>query len=199
MRDLQSLWLAFPHRTGTARAYAAEAPAGDAVPAAAALRRLADRERALPYGFGPTFFPSFEAVACADSVNPSDPQAWPRAADRSERHQRWFGRSWTWSSAACPRWPGSAADAYRGPWRLATPIPALIVGNRHDPATPHSGAVALHRLFENSRLVTMDGWGHGAIGESACVARIYRDYLVRLALPAAGTVCHPDEGLYPVR
>jgi pimeloyl-ACP methyl ester carboxylesterase len=190
MRDLQRLWT----RTN---------PPTKAVVADDEIRavrdRLVQRERRLPYGYGLPFFPSFEGVACSDTLNPSDPAAWQRAADRSEATQPWFGRLWTWVSAACPNWPGSAADAFRGPWHGTTANPVLLVGNAHDPATPFSGAAALHQLLDGSRLFRLDGWGHGALGESRCVTKVFDAYLVQGTLPAVGTVCEPDDLLFPVR
>ncbi len=193
MHSLQQLWNHFPSPTAVAK----DAAADDVL--IRVRDRLAQRVRDLPYGYGPRFFPSFEGVACADTVNPTDPRVWARAAAESEQSQPWFGRLWTWASAACPRWPGSHADAYRGPWRIRTAYPVLIVGNRHDPATPISGARALHGVLGNSRLFRLNGWGHGALGESRCVTRIFSGYLVRQTLPAGGTVCQPDKGLFPVR
>ena len=75
----------------------------------------------------------------------------------------------------------------------------LIVGNSHDPATPVSGARALHRVFKNSRLFTMNGWGHGALGTSDCVTRTFQAYLVHQDLPSSGLVCQPNKALFPAR
>ncbi len=194
MRDLQRIWTHLPNPAVAAR----QAYTADGV-LVRVKDRLAGHVRDLPYGYGPRFSPGFEGVACADTVNPTNPRAWVRAAADSERGQPWFGRLWTWASAACPRWPGSHADAYRGPWRIRTGYPVLIVGNSHDPATPISGARALHRSFGNSRLFQLNGWGHGAIGQSRCVTRTFSAYLVHRKLPSGGTVCQPDKGLFPVR
>lgn len=192
MRDLQRLWNHFPS--------SATAKTGTADDSLIRSRdRLAERIRDLPYGYGPQFYPGFEGVACADSVNPRHPRAWARAAAQSEHGQPWFGRLWTWASAACPNWPGSDADAFRGSWHVRTAYPVLIAGNRHDPATPISGARALHRLFGNSRMFELNGWGHGALDTSRCVTRTFSAYLVHRTLPAGGTVCQPDKGLFPVR
>jgi pimeloyl-ACP methyl ester carboxylesterase len=213
MRDLQNLWVNFPHPQTRTRSGGVNLSPADAAVVERTRTRLAERERVLPWadssvrtagttgpGFGPLFFPMFEGVACADSVNPTDPFAWQRFANRSETHgQPWFGRLWTWASQACPRWPGSHADAYRGPWSIRTDTPVLIVGNTHDPATPISGARALHKLFKNSRLVTMNGWGHGALGESECVRRSFQAYLVHQDLPPAGKTCLPNKALFPAR
>lgn len=165
-----------------------------------------DRTRRGLYAAGPaTAMPRsvvnnpFTGVACADSVNPRNPRAWVRASRRDDYTMPWFGRLWTWSSSICARWPGSSADAYRGPWKTNTSTPLLVIGNSHDPATPISGARAANRLFDGSRLLMMDGWGHGALGQSECVTERLSAYLLRQELPASGTVCRPDHALYPVR
>jgi pimeloyl-ACP methyl ester carboxylesterase len=203
MRDLRFFWNHFPTRRVAAKYGSETDPALTQV-----LRRIEQRQRDLPWGYGdgrvagygPTFFPMFEGVACADSVNPRHPDAWARAANQSERTgQPWFGRDWTWASSVCSNWPGSSADAYRGPWRTTTSTPVLIVGNTHDPATPIGGARALHRVFGNSRLVTMNGWGHGAIGESQCVTRAFSAYLLHQTLPPGGKVCRQDRPIFPHR
>ena len=217
MRDLQSIWTHFPSPRARTKTTGPEVSAADAKALTQASKRLADRAQPFPYGshvtsprttrtlgtqpaYGPLFFPMFEGVACADTVNPTDPYAWQRAAVKSETTgQPWFGRVWTWASQACPRWPGSHADAYRGPWSIRTDYPVLIVGNSHDPATPVSGARALHRVFKNSRLFTMNGWGHGALGTSDCVTRTFQAYLVHQDLPSSGLVCQPNKALFPAR
>jgi pimeloyl-ACP methyl ester carboxylesterase len=221
MRDLQTIWNHFPTTPARTKTAGPEVSAADAKALTQASKRLADRVQPFPYGsrvtspraatstapstvrqpgYGPLFFPMFEGVACADTVNPTDPFAWQRAAVKSETTgQPWFGRLWTWASQACPRWPGSHADAYRGPWSIRTAYPVLIVGNSHDPATPISGARALHRAFKNSRLFSMNGWGHGALGTSRCVTRTFQAYLVHRDLPSAGLVCQPNKGLFPAR
>ena len=145
-----------------------------------------------------SFSPGFQGVACADSVNPKDPRAWVGAAVKDEkRGAGGFGRLWTWISSACAGWPGSSSDAFRGPWRVRTETPLLIVGNTYDPATPISGARALRRLLPGSRLVELQTWGHGAIGQSRCVTERFSAYLVKRSLPDRGATCRPDRVLYP--
>jgi pimeloyl-ACP methyl ester carboxylesterase len=177
------------------------------------LRRLADRAPDNPYA--PTavsgaaagrggdaararpIFPSFEGISCADSVNPIDPTAWVRAGAIADRQGPWFGRAWTWASGSCAHWPGSKDDAFTGPWRTATAQPLLVIGNFHDPATPISGARTVNTLFEGSRMISLNTWGHGAIGHSACVTERIQRYLVHLGLPPNGLVCQPNKQLFP--
>lgn len=83
-------------------------------------------------------------------------------------------------------------DRYTGPWNAQTANPVLVVGNRFDPATPHSGAVAASNLLPNSRLLSYAGWGHTAffLG-NYCVDAAVTTYLVTTVPPAEGTVCQP--------
>ncbi len=50
-------------------------------------------------------------------------------------------------------------------------------------------------LFEGSRFLLMDGWGHGAIGNT-CVTAAFDDYYATGALPREGTVCEKDYPLF---
>jgi hypothetical protein len=144
--------------------------------------------------------PAFEGVACADSVNPSDPTAWLDAGRLADAVSPWFGRVWTWVSSPCAQWPGSSEDAFRGPWHhIHTANPLLIVGNFHDPATPIAGARTVNKLFHGSRMFSLNTWGHGAIGQSTCVTQRFDNYLVGGALPPNGLVCRADKQLFPLR
>ncbi len=152
-----------------------------------------------PYGsagFGRTSNP-FAGVACADSDNPASERAWERAGIRSDRRSPWFGRLWTWASSVCASWPAETKeDRFAGPFATTTSNPVLVVGNTYDPATPLHGARAVNRLLEGSRLLVMNGWGHGALATGPCVNRAYRDYLVDQVLPQAGAVCRPAGPLF---
>ena len=158
-----------------------------------------------PYGitgrnrFGSVSPDPFVGVACADTMNPTDPYAWQRAANNFEKAQPWFGRYWTWVSSTCAGWPPFAkADAFSGPFNVTTSAPLLIIGNSHDPATPISGATAAHKLFTGSRLLESKSWGHGAIDTGSCVSEAMRNYLISLSLPAVGATCRPARALFPV-
>jgi len=145
------------------------------------------------------YIASFEGVACSDSLNPTDPFAWVRAGAIADRQGPWFGRAWTWASGACATWPGSKDDAFVGPWQVDTSAPVLLVANFHDPATPVSGARALNTLLGGSRLLLLNTWGHGAIGQSDCTTSRMSSYLVNGTLPPPGFVCKPDKQLFPAR
>jgi pimeloyl-ACP methyl ester carboxylesterase len=134
----------------------------------------------------------FNAVACVDTTNPTDPEAWPRAADAADRRSAPFGRLWTWESGRCAAWAARDTDRYLGPFDRRTSAPVLVVGNKLDPATPYEGAVALNRVLSRSRLLTVDYAGHTSLGQSRCVTRKVDAYLINGSLPPRGTVCKSD-------
>jgi pimeloyl-ACP methyl ester carboxylesterase len=159
--------------------------------AAAALRSLrtrlgayqADYENVIEGGPG---------VFCSDSDNPATVGAWSRAARAADRRFPYFGRIWTWISSICQPWPGRDTDRYMGPFTRATSNPVLVVGNRFDPATRYQGAVTLAGLLPRSRLLTLDGWGHTSLLQSACIDAHVNQYLLSSQVPPPGTVCQPD-------
>ena len=171
------------------------------------LVRVRDRQQAAgPYGYAPprravanqVTDVGFQSVVCSDAVNPADPWAWQRTSRTADTTQPWFGRLWTWASSLCARWPGTGGDdAYRGPWRTTTSTPLLVVGNTHDPATPIQGARTATRQFAGSVLLTLDGWGHGALNTSGCIRKRMSAYLIDQKLPRPGTVCRPYRPLFP--
>jgi pimeloyl-ACP methyl ester carboxylesterase len=134
----------------------------------------------------------FPGVLCTDSVNPRNAAAWSRAGRRADRRWAYFGRAWTWQSIPCATWPARDHDRYPGPWGEPTRRPVLLIGNRHDPATPHAGARSLARLMPRSRLLTLEGEGHVATGLSGCIDDAVSDYLVDGVLPPRGAVCLTD-------
>ncbi len=141
--------------------------------------------------------PQFQGVLCSDSVNPADESAAITSARYADQQGPWFGALWAWASSTCITWPGSSSDAFRGPWPTKTANPILVTGNLHDPATPISGARAVNKLFKGSSMITVNLWGHGALGHSRCVTKKWDAYLVSGRLPANGTVCQSDKPLFP--
>ena len=135
---------------------------------------------------------SLVAVTCADTNNPRDPFRWPAIARQRDRRFGPFGSFWAYVSEPCATWPARDHDRYTGPFNR-TSAPILIIGTRFDPATPYANARAVARQLPNSRLLTLDGWGHVALGKSACIAANVDRYLVTGALPPPGTICRPDQ------
>ncbi len=138
----------------------------------------------------------FLGVACADTQNPTGRTAWWQVGRAQDRQFPWFGSLWTWASAPCGGWnPAAMDDAFLGPFETTPANPILVVGNTYDPATPVQGARRFTTLFQGSRFLLMDGWGHGALGNS-CVTAAYDAYYSTGALPPEGTVCEKDRPLF---
>jgi hypothetical protein len=52
----------------------------------------------------------------------------------------------------------------------------------------------MSRQLARARLLTVDGYGHGAQGApSACVMRYINRYLIRIKLPPEGTRCGQNQ------
>jgi pimeloyl-ACP methyl ester carboxylesterase len=165
------------------------------VEAAASPAALGKALRALGTGGEPPY-PNFvegaPAVFCSDSVNPDDHSDWSRAGARADERFGYFGRPWTWLSSPCAVWEGFDADRYLGPFDAETANPVLVVGNRFDPATPYEGAQLVHELLDDSRLLTVEGWGHTSPFLSRCADETVSRYLLDGTTPGESTTCTQD-------
>lgn len=140
----------------------------------------------------PNYVEGFPGVACSDSNNPQDYAAWSAAAQAAEDEFGYFGPIWTWASSLCAQWIGSMESRYAGPFDRQTANPVLVVGNFYDPATRYEGAQTVANLLPNSRLLSLNGWGHASLFLSQCVDQAVSAYLTSGALPPEGTVCSQD-------
>lgn len=135
------------------------------------------------------------AISCADAPAHAGLRSWPRVIGRLTREDRLDGALlgwWLW--APCASWPVRGDDNYRGPWNASTKNPILLIGTRHDPATPYINAVRSARRLGNAVLLTHDGYGHVSFHDpSACIDRARVAYLVRLITPPKGTVCKSNK------
>ena len=139
----------------------------------------------------------FPGVACSDSDNPNNYPAWAAAATEAEAQYGYFGPIWTWISSICAAWPGLKIDRYIGPFTHSTANSVLVIGNFYDPATRYQGAQKVAGLLPDSRLLSVNGWGHTSLFLSHCVDQAISNYLISGNLPAEGTVCNQD--LVPFR
>ena len=130
------------------------------------------------------------AIICADTANPDDPSAWPELAAAADDETPFVGGYWAYISQPCAGWPIETEDAYPGPFGATTAGAALVIGTRFDPATPYRNAEILADTLPGARLLTMEGVGHTAFGQGACVAEM-STYLVSGEVPAEGATCVP--------
>lgn len=133
-----------------------------------------------------------DGVLCTDGDNPRRQRAWRTSAAAADAQGPYFGSAWVWSELACATWPVRADSRYTGPWDEETAAPVLVVGTRYDPATPYRDAVTVSEQLPGARLLTLEGWGHTALGASGCIDDAVARYLVDQQLPAEGTVCAAD-------
>jgi pimeloyl-ACP methyl ester carboxylesterase len=132
---------------------------------------------------------SFPAVFCADWKLPVGGfDDWSRRLAAVRKPEMPVSPLAASGIAAClGRW--SRPDNPQRPLKPAT-VPTLLLGSRHDPATPYVWAQrAAAQLGANATLATYNGWGHVSYGRSACVTAVVDRYLVDLRRPAPGTSC----------
>jgi pimeloyl-ACP methyl ester carboxylesterase len=133
------------------------------------------------------------AIRCSESPNPG-PAAFPSLDAFAYERAGPLGPWWSWQSVPCANWQTAAADRYTGPWDRRTANPILVLNTTHDPSTPYEGAVAMSQQLARARLLTVDGYGHGAQGApSACAMHYLNRYLIRTKLPPEGTRCGQDQ------
>ena len=127
------------------------------------------------------------AISCLD--RPAPPvSAYPGLAKEFAKSAPYFGPTEAWGTLPCNYWH---APATGGPMtvHLPRPLPILVVGSTHDPATPYAWAVALTRQLRGAELLTRTGDGHTGYFASGCVDQWVDGFLETLARPPVGTVC----------
>lgn len=154
---------------------------------AAGLLELADasarRDRDGSYGQLNYAFP---AIRCLDSQDDSVRAAEKRLAEESKSAPT-LGRL-NGPDLVCPLWPVKPAPKQPAVDAAGAP-PILIIGTTGDPATPYEYAKSMADELSSGVLVTYDGEGHLAYGQSGCVKTLVNAYLVRNQVPRDGTRC----------
>ncbi|NBE51680.1 alpha/beta hydrolase [Streptomyces boluensis] len=136
----------------------------------------------------------YTAVECNDSTSwPTDFRVWDRdntALARIAPFETWDN---VWMNLPCAYWPAprqQPVDVRTAPGALP---PTLILAAERDAATPHEGAVELHRRLPGSALVTeRDSGTHGIGGGSnKCVNKHLDTYLLTGKTPRGRAECAP--------
>jgi hypothetical protein len=83
------------------------------------------------------------SIACSDSTNPRNPEAWPKLAADADAHAPYFGADWAYLVQPCATWPGHDHDRYTGPFTTKTANPLLFVSSRFDAASSYEHTQAL--------------------------------------------------------
>ncbi|MBM2616632.1 alpha/beta fold hydrolase [Actinoplanes sp. LDG1-06] len=191
-RDVRALWNDVLDRAGPERAFEiamlpiARLASPDRAALAADIKSLVDGaapEIQLP--------PLVSSVFCADW--PADVRDYReylslvRAARSAAPDVRYGGG--LLAVRACLGWPQPVANP---PHRLDvhTVRPLLLLNSRHDVRTGHDWATHVaSQLGRHGRLVTYEGSGHGAYGNTPCTTAAVDRYLIDLVVPPEGTSC----------
>ena len=81
-----------------------------------------------------------------------------------------------------------------GPYTAKGSAPIVVIGTKHDPATPYSWAQALHKSLSNSVLLTWEGDGHLAYSRAgSCIQSPVDKYLLTGEVPKDGLVCPVEQ------
>ena len=129
---------------------------------------------------------AFPAIRCLDSQDNSVRAAAKKLAEDS-REAPILGRL-NGPDLACPLWPVKpAAKQPKVDGNGAPPI--VVIGTTGDPATPYEYAKSMADALSSAVLVTFNGEGHLAYGQSRCVKAVVDAYLVRDQVPRDGTRC----------
>jgi pimeloyl-ACP methyl ester carboxylesterase len=183
--DLQALYTAI-HPAG---AQAQTLQAKQLKVLTAGKQGLADQNPDSPYVSDDSYF----AVNCSDKPFKIKQDQVPGIAAKWERESPTFGRYQAFAdTAGCPVWPAKKPDAYRGPWRAKTDVPVVVVSNYYDPATRYRFGQQMAAELGNSRLLSVDAFGHCILGDALGVDKAVADYLTDLKVPANGQVFQPN-------
>ncbi|KAJ7700754.1 TAP-like protein-domain-containing protein [Mycena rosella] len=139
------------------------------------------------------------AIACGDATPVNDTVAGLQAFYASERTVSSFADLWGNWRVLCSGWQLHREDRFKGPFGAPNvSFPLLVIGNTADPVTPLVGAKATADAFPGSVLLTIDAPGHTSLGApSTCALGYLREYFQNGTFPAPGTVCQPDNVLFP--
>jgi pimeloyl-ACP methyl ester carboxylesterase len=136
---------------------------------------------------------SFNAVICEDWYFPITgfPDLRRRLSVLAARDPQMLASPLGISAVSgCLGWPLAPPN----PQNVFTPpaglVPILLIGSKHDPATPYAWAQRMaQRLGSLGSLVTYEGWGHVVYNHGACVSAAVDGYLMDLTRPAPGVTC----------
>ena len=134
---------------------------------------------------------AYWAINCADYAQESEAD-YLKYANKLKREAPAIGAFSTQDTIAfymCAELPHHP-KSNPGPYRAKGSAPIVVIGTKHDPATPHHWAQALHKSLSNSVLLTREGDGHTAYGRgSSCIDSAVDKYLLTGEVPKDGLDC----------
>ena len=138
---------------------------------------------------------AYWAINCADYVQSSEAE-YQKYAKKLKREAVVFGSFSAEDDLAmhvCAELPYHP-KANPGPYRAKGSAPIVVIGTKHDPATPYSWAQNMRKTLDNSVLLTREGDGHAAYGGgSSCIDTSVDKYLLTGEVPKDGLVCPAEQ------
>lgn len=131
---------------------------------------------------------AFMAINCLDYPLEGTESDWQAAASEMAALYPVFGDALAYSEVTCAAWPYSATGE-RTAVTAAGSEPILVVGTTRDPATPYEWAVSLADQLDNGHLLTYEGDGHAAFGNSRCVNDAVEEFILAGRVPEEGATC----------
>ncbi|TDE97589.1 alpha/beta hydrolase [Occultella glacieicola] len=132
------------------------------------------------------------ASMCVDAEHPGTAADYPAQAAAEEAQAPHFGTARAWAGVQCESIPVADEDRYAGPWEQDTDAPVLVIGTRYDPATPYAFTEPYADLWNDARMLTVEGYGHTTLATpSACANAAITDYLIDLEA-TDGATCTQD-------
>jgi pimeloyl-ACP methyl ester carboxylesterase len=132
----------------------------------------------------------FLAVTCNDIQWPTDVDVYRHGVAEDRERYPLFGAA-SANISPCAFWKRENAEP-PVPVNSSGPSNVLIVQNQRDPVTPLRGGQLLNDKFgDRSRLVTIDGSGHGGyvLGSNLCADDAVTRYLVDGVMPERDLAC----------
>ena len=131
---------------------------------------------------------AFSANRCLDFPDTGNQASWDAALTSYRRDYPVFHPLLPQHDAYCHGW-GHTSKTKPVEVDVDATNPVLVIGILHDPTTPYPWSKALVSRLRNSRLLSVDMYGHGATGPNSCTTAKVNDYFVKGALPSDGEVC----------
>ncbi|PHH75999.1 hypothetical protein CDD80_1900 [Ophiocordyceps camponoti-rufipedis] len=137
---------------------------------------------------------------------PSGPANWTQGLDSLvkvltpsfNKSAPWY-ETWNHDYFILQQWPINKTHPFQVTKNVNTAFPMLILQNRFDPVTPLVAAQFASQTFNDSRLVVVDGYGHGVVTmENDCANNNLQSYLVNGTLPKNGTMCKTETPTLPM-
>ena len=133
-----------------------------------------------------------DAVVCNDNPDTgATASEWDAQAAAERKAYPFFGGISNAMEAYCRGW-GHRGKTPPQETRAEGSAPILVVGITGDTQTLYSWVQNLTGQLDNNRLLTVEGYGHGAFNRNTCARTAITGFLVNGTVPADGATCAAD-------